>query len=34
MAPAFDVALPGGGRTRLEDYRGRYLVLIFIRHLA
>jgi peroxiredoxin len=33
-APDFRLVLPGGAETSLADYRGRGLVLIFLRHLA
>ncbi len=34
MAPNFQAQLPEGGSVCLGDYRGRRLLLIFIRHLA
>jgi peroxiredoxin Q/BCP len=31
-APGFDLPELGGGRLRLEDLRGRPLILTFLRH--
>ncbi len=33
-APDFQVLLPGNRIARRNDYRGRPLLLIFLRHLA
>ncbi len=30
-APAFDLPLEGGGRLRLEDLRGRIILLVFFK---
>ncbi len=33
-APGFDLELDRGRRATLDDYSGRRLILIFLRHLA
>ena len=34
LAPDFQARLPGAGWVSLADFRGKPLILIFLRHLA